>query len=379
MPYTNPQDKLRRQQIRRAAKKRAGMVPLPAMVANPAVPVGDLVGDWAELTLKVPSGPLRGQPFKVPQWQRDWISGALGPGIREAALSCGRKNGKSGLVAALVLAHLHGPLYRPDWRCVVVSLTGQLAAELRDAIERTAAISGLGLTVKRSPPPGHIIGPGGTRVDILASDKATGHAVGADLSIIDEGGLIPESGRDLWGAVYSSISGRNGRLLAISIRGDGPMFSELAERAHESAVHWQEFAAPEDCDLLDPAAWEAANPGLATGIKSLAYMQDAAARAVASPADARLFRAHDLNQPGQPAQEPLVEVGAWLACERHVEDLPERGGRVVVGFDAGGASSMTAAVGVVGVRAAGSVGGVSSHAGTLGPVEGLTAWVGGIN
>ena len=290
---------------------------------------------WAEATLKVPSGPLRGQPFRVPQWQRDWLTGALGSGIREAGLSCGRKNGKSGLVAMLVLAHLVGPLHQPEWRALVVSLTGALAAELRMAIEKTAEVSGLPLSVYRSPLPGHILGPGGTRCDILASDKATGHAVGVDLAVVDEGGLIPESGRDLWGAVYSSVSGRNGRLLAISIKGDGPMFAELGDRAGESAVFWTEYAAPEDCRLDDVAAWRAANPGLADGIKSMTYMRDAAARASASVADARLFRAHDLNQPGNPSQETLVEPGQWLACEYPEDELPPREGRVVVGFDAG--------------------------------------------
>ena len=343
MPYKNKSDKTERQRFRREAQRRAGQMPLP-MAAAPGRSAGDVIGGWAELTLKVPSGPLRGQPFRIPRWQRDWINGAMGPGVREAGLSCGRKNGKSGLIAAVVLAHLCGPFHRPDWRAVVVSLTGALAAELRDAIEKTAEISGLSLKVHRSPLPGHIIGPEGAKVNILASDKATGHAIGADLAIIDEGGLIQEAGRDLWGAVYSSISGRDGRLLAISIRGDGPMFGELSERAGESEVFWKEYAAPEDCALDDVGAWEAANPGLADGIKSLAYMHDAAARAGASPSDARLFRAHDLNQPGQPSQQPLVEVSAWTACES--EELPERAGRVVLGFDAGGATSMTAAVAI---------------------------------
>ena len=314
------------------------------MPAVPTAPIGEVIGDWAEARLLVPSGPLRGQPFKVPQWQRDWLTGAMGNGIREAGLSCARKNGKSGLVAMLILAYLCGPLHRPDWRALVVSLTGALAAELRTAIEKTAEISGLGITPYRSPLPGYILGPGGTRCDILASDKATGHAVGADLAVIDEGGLIPEAGRDLWGAVFSSISGRDGKMLVISIRGDGPMFGELAAREEEKAVYWQEYAAPEDCDLDDAAAWAAANPGLADGIKSVRYMADAAARAGASVADARLFRAHDLNQPGNPAHETLVDVGEWLACES--EDLPDREGRVCLGFDAGGSSSMTAVVGI---------------------------------
>ena len=231
MPYKTKEDRNKRQQLRRAVTKSGGTMPLLPPVSS-TKPLGDVVGDWAAATLKVPSGPLRGQPYTLPRWQRDWITGALAPGVWEAGLCTSRKNGKTGLVSCLVLAHLLGPLHKTAWRCVVVSLTGQLASELRMAIEETAEISGLSLNSYRSPLPGHILGPDRSRVDILASDKATGHAIGADMVILDEAGLLQENSRDLWAACYSSISSRKGRMLAISIRGNGPMFDELAQRAN---------------------------------------------------------------------------------------------------------------------------------------------------
>ena len=303
---------------------------------------GDVVAEWAESTLLVPTGPLRGQPYKLDSWQREWLSSALAPGVREAGLSVARKNGKSGLVSALLLACLCGPLNAPNWRGVCVSLTGALAAELRTAIAQTSEVSGLSdrLTIKASPPPGSIAGQDGALLSILASDKATGHAVGADLAVIDEAGLLDENRRELWAAVLSSVSGRDGRLLAISIRGHGPMFSELAERTASPGVHWTEFAAPDGCALDDTDAWEKANPGLASGIKSRAYMVDASRKAIAVPADAALFRAYDLNQPLNPSKESICQPSEWTACEK--ESLPPRQGGCVVGFDIGGSSSMTA-------------------------------------
>ena len=114
-------------------------------------------------------------------------------------MSVARKNGKSGLVAALLLAYLCGPLNASNWRGVVVSETGALAAELREAIRQTAESSGLSdrLTIKQSPPPGSIAGQDGALLSILASDKATGHAIGADLAVIDEAGLLDENRRGL--------------------------------------------------------------------------------------------------------------------------------------------------------------------------------------
>ena len=331
----------------RARRKAAAMpAPLPPST-SPDNPAQALI-EWAEATLIVPTGPLRGQPFRIPEWQRRYVREALAEGVREAGLSIARKNGKSGLVAALVLGYLVGPLNAEYWRGLVVSLTGGLAKELRDAIQFTAEASGLGdsITVFKSPTPGRIEGLRGARLDILASDKGTGHAVGGDLVVIDEAGLLAEAQRDLWAAVSSSLSGRDGRLWAISIKGDGPMFAEMAERADGAAVRFIEYAAPADAALDDEAAWYAANPGLADGIKSLPYMRDASRRALASPADQASFRAHDLNQPQSPSREMIVSLTDWQAVCVPDSELPERRGEVVVGFDLGGSSSMTCAVAV---------------------------------
>ena len=76
---------------------------------------------------------------------------------------------------------------RANWRAAVVSLTGKLATELREAIRLIAEASGLAnqIEVRTSPVPGYILGQDGTRVDILAADKPSGHAIGIDLGVCD--------------------------------------------------------------------------------------------------------------------------------------------------------------------------------------------------
>ena len=54
-----------------------------------------------------------------------------------------RKNGKSGLIALLLLCHLVGPLRRHGWRGLVVSLTGRLAMELWRAMQEIADVNDL--------------------------------------------------------------------------------------------------------------------------------------------------------------------------------------------------------------------------------------------
>jgi len=67
-------------------------------------------------TLKITAGPDAGKPFRLRDWQKRIIrrvyDGTSADGrrlVRMALLTCGRKNGKTGLVAALVLCHLVGP------------------------------------------------------------------------------------------------------------------------------------------------------------------------------------------------------------------------------------------------------------------------------
>ena len=251
------------------------------------------------------------------------------PEIREAGLSVARKNGKSGLVALLLLWHLVGPRYVPGWRGLVVSLTGRLAQELWIQMRDICNANTLDVAFKRTPQPGRALGKSEARVDFLAADRATGHAVGADMAVIDEAGLLEERERHIWNAMLSSTSGRDGklRLVCISIRGDSPMFNELAARAGDDTVHWVEYAADEKLSLDDPVAWHQANPGLATGIKSLKYMQDISKRALASPADQSSFQAHDLNLPQAPSREMILSVADYRNMV--VDTLPERDGGVL--------------------------------------------------
>ena len=301
-----------------------------------------VIEQWAAATLIVPTGLLAGQPFRLEPWQVDYLRDALADGVREAALCCSRKQGKSGLIAATLLAYLCGPLNRPGWRAIVVSLTGTLAKELRRQIAEICEVSGLSDTVRdyATPTPGRIVGLNGAEVTVLAADKASGHSVGVDLTVTDESGLLAENKRGLWDAVYSSVSTRDGRNLHISIRGHSPMFSELRDRRDDPAVVWHEYAADPDCRLDDVDQWHKANPGLGT-IKSLDYMRDASARAIATAGAAPGFRAFDLNIPGDPDSNPIVTLAAYHRCI--IEVLPERGGDCWLGWDLGGANSFSAA------------------------------------
>ena len=72
---------------------------------------------------------------------------------------------------------------------------------------------------------------------------------------------MPERSRELLAGLRSSLSAKGGRCIHISVRGDSPLYAEVLKNP---AVVSRVYAAPDGCKLDDPAAWEAANPGLGT-------------------------------------------------------------------------------------------------------------------
>lgn len=278
----------------------------------------------------------------LPEYGVSFLRDALSH--RESLLCLGRKNAKSAIVAVFLLARLAGPLRTAGWRGGVCSVSKDKAAELKRQMQEIAEASGLaGLRFLRSPAPGRVESATGT-LDILSADKSAGHASGFDEAIIDELGLLKERDRELVNGMRSSISARNGRFVALSIQGDAPFTAEMIERRGQDGIAVHLYRAPDDSALDDEAAWHAANPGLASGIKSIAYMRDEARRVLAAPADQSSFRAFDLNLPQDPARELICSPDDWRRCL--VDELPARSGGVVIGFDAGGSASMTAAAAI---------------------------------
>ncbi len=255
---------------------------------------------WSRDALKVPPGhPLAGEPLALPDYGVAFIADALTH--RESLLAIARKNAKSAVVAVYLLARLVGPLRFEGggYRGGVASVNRDKSAELWLQAEAVAKASGLE-AIRFGKVPRCMVSPWG-EVSFLSADKSAGHASGFDDSVIDDLGLFVERDRGLVNGMRSALGARNGRFIALSIMGDAPFTRELVERRAESDVAVHLYQAPADAPLDDVAAWHAANPGLAAGIKSMAYMEAEARRALATPADQAFFRAHDLNQPGSPA------------------------------------------------------------------------------
>ena len=241
---------------------------------------------------------------------------------------------------SLALGHLVGPLRSAGWRGAVASVSKEKAAELRNQVALIAEASGLDVRVRRAPYPGKIESATGS-LEVLSADRTAGHASGFDLVVCDETGLMPERSRELLAGLRSSVSAKGGRVIHISVRGDSPLFGEILDNP---ATIKRVYAAPEGCAIDDPAAWHAANPGIAAGIKQLGYMAQEVNRVRGAPSDEPSFRAFDLNQNLDPTREMILSPDDLRRC--FTDDPPPREGRCFLGFDFGEATSSTAACAV---------------------------------
>ena len=355
MPYANLQaravsnrERQRRFRDRRRETKRLAALTPPETPAD-VLPgdAADLLAAWCASTLIVPPGhPLAGLPMVMPDYIHAFLADVLQPAVHEGLLCTARKNSKTGGIAMFLLGLLVGPLRRAGMRIGTVSVNREKAGELLGQCRAIAEASNLdGLDFLRTPAPGHIRGPAGSTAEFLSADKKAGHASGFDWSIVDELGLMTERDRDLIAGMRSATSARNGKLIALSIRGESPMLEEMLDRRDlpTCAIH---HYAPDTIqgaavDIQDRKIWAAGNPGIAAGIKSEAYMVAESTRVMVTPMDLNSFLAFDLNLPQKPTREMIFAPSDLTACV--VDELPERAGPCYVGIDFGEATSGTAA------------------------------------
>ena len=272
-----------------------------------------------------------------------FVHDAMAPGVKEGLLSTGRKNSKTGGIAMLALAHLAAgaPFKRAGPRIAVVSLSKDKAAETKKAVEDIATASKLqGLKFLRSPAPGgKVETDDGSELTILAGVEA-GTAGGFDLVLIDEAGKMTEKHRGLVETTIGATGARRGRVVYLSIFGNGLYTQPLIDRADDPAVvvHLYRPAA-RGALVTDEAAWHEGNPGLGT-IKDLEHMRALSRKAQSDRTYTRTFRAEEMNLPVDPATAVIVTFEDYKRCVDAGEAVAS--GPAYLGIDIGGSVSACA-------------------------------------
>lgn len=285
--------------------------------------------DFIEL-LRVPSGEGQGDPIVLREWQKQFIYDVYAPTeegkrrVRRAILSVARKNGKTALIAALVIAHLCGPVSEINGEIYSAATdreqAGQVFKFARQMVEAEPEFGPDGecpLTVVPSTKT-ILCKSNGSFYRALSAEAGTKHGLNPSVWIYDE--LAQAKDHELYDVLNTSQGARKEPLgFVISTQSPDPEhpLSKLIDdglRANSSKIVVHLYTAGEDVDdLMDMEAWGAANPALGD-FRSINDIRALAEDAVRMPSQEAPFRNLYLNQRVDQTS-PLVPRSEWKACE----------------------------------------------------------------
>jgi len=311
---------------------------------------GDRVIAFIERYCIVPDGNLLGKPMRLLDFQKRFIRDLYDnpAGTRRAYLSIARKNGKTGLIAALVLAHLVGPEAVENTQIISGARSREQAAVVFELASKMVRMSRELSAIVRVVPSGkRLIGLAvGTEYRAISAEAGTAHGLSPVLAILDEVGQV-KGPKDGFIEAIETSQGAHERPLLIAIStqaaSDADLFSlwlDEAEKAPQPSVISHVYRAPDECALDDRESWRAANPALGV-FRSLEDMEVHAARAMAAPVNEASFRWLFLNQRVE-GEAPFVSRSIWMACNGPAE-IPD-GARVWGGLDLSIRNDLTAFV-----------------------------------
>jgi phage terminase large subunit-like protein len=274
--------------------------------------------------LTVPSGTGMGKPFKLEPFQKRFIRDIYETykgerrAVRRAILSMARKNGKTALIAAIVLAHLVGPeaivhggidfaANDRDQAAIVykfarqmVELEPELASEIELVPSTKTMIARRTASVYRA----------------ISAEAGTKHGYLPSVVIYDE--LAQAKNRDLYDVLDTSFGATQEPLfITISTQSNDPehIMSKLVDdgiSGIDPAIVCHLYAAEEGCELAEEAQWHKANPALGK-FRDYEDLATSIRKAIRMPAEEPKVRNLFLNQRVSP-HASLISRPEWMAC-----------------------------------------------------------------
>jgi phage terminase large subunit-like protein len=283
---------------------------------------GDLVVQFIETFLHIPEGSQVGQPLKLLPFQKKFIKDIYDNphGTKRAYMACARKNGKSALIAALLLAHIVGPEARQNSQIISGARSRDQASLVFKLAEKMVRQSpGLQKIVRIVPSQKSLIGlPMNVEYRAISAEAGTAHGLSPVLAILDEVGQVRGPQDDFIDAIVTAQGAYNEALLiAISTQAptDADLFSvwlDDAKRSKDKGIVSHVYAATEGAPVTDRKAWKAANPALGV-FRSLPDLEQQAKEAERMPSKENTFRNLCLNQRISTVS-PFISRNVWESC-----------------------------------------------------------------
>jgi phage terminase large subunit-like protein len=278
---------------------------------------GDRVIAFIETYCHVPEGSRVGQLMVLDDFEKRFIHRVYDnpKRTRRGILSIGKKNGKTALIACLVLAHLAGPEAVANSQIVsgaqarkqaalvfnlavkIIAQSPQIADRVR-VIDSTKTLIGLSKNVEYKA---------------LAAEAKTTQGISPVLAILDELGQVKGQRDPFVNAITTSQGAYSDPLLLVistQAESDEDLLSVWIDDAlsgEDPHAVCELYAAPPDASILDEAAWRAANPA---SFRSFEDIRDQAHRAARMPSFEPEFRNLILNQRVD-AESDFISADLW--------------------------------------------------------------------
>lgn len=313
---------------------------------------GERVIAFMESFLKVPEGEHVGKPIKLDPFQKRFITDIYDNrhGTRRAYLSIARKNGKSALIAGILLAHIAGPEAQQNTQIVSGAMSRDQASLVFALACKMIQLSPeLQPWVRIVPSSKRLIGLAlNVEYRALAADGRTAHGLSPSLAILDEVGQVRGPQSDFVDAIITS-QGAHAAPLLIAISTQAPNDNDLfsiwlddAKVSNDKRIVCHLYEADKDADLMDKKAWGKANPAMGN-FRSRKDVEEQAERAVRMPSFEPTFRNLVLNQRVE-MSAPFVSKSVWMNNGGEVNDGIFYNNPVYVGLDLSAKNDLTAMV-----------------------------------
>jgi phage terminase large subunit-like protein len=321
---------------------------------------GERVCAFIETYCLVPEGDLMGQPIRLEPFQRKFILAVYDNphGTHTAVLSIGRKNGKTALIAGLLLAHIAGPEAVENSQIVSGALSKDQAAIVFKLARKMVDMSAeLEKRVKPFPSVKALLGLSkNVEYNALSAEAKTKHGLSPVLIIFDEMGQVRGPTNDFVTALETAQGAyENAMKIIISTQApnDADMLSVIIDNQARDPdpqvvchVYTTDMERPGadgamvQVALDDEAEWLASNPALGI-FRSIKDLRKLHRKAVDTPSFEPEFRNLNLNQRVE-AAAPFVSRTTWKANGDKPTGTVRA--RVYGGLDLSSVSDLTAAV-----------------------------------
>jgi phage terminase large subunit-like protein len=311
-------------------------------------------------SLLVPAGPHVNRPLRLKPFQLAFIRDVYnrrdknGRVTRQAVLSIARRNGKTLLASVVVLAHLVGPMRKPNATLVSAATTREQASIVFRFVRDMVRVNKtLRAHLKVIDSTRRILHRQDGSVYRAISAEAGGQfGLGLDLVVYDE--LGQAKNRALYDALMTSLGSQTEPLMMIistQAASNEHLLSELidyGEKVSTGVIPDLSFvchlhSTPRDSPLMDEAGWYTANPGLGD-YRSLEEMRTTMRRAEKIPSLENSCRVYYLNQ-RVGSESPFLSVDVWEACAGEIDTTIFTDGRPVYGgLDLSARADLTALV-----------------------------------